>query len=55
MEQDFSEEHGEDRFLATGRVEGQLLTVVYTERDERIRIISARRANRDEQRAYKKG
>jgi len=45
-------DHGEARFVITGMVNGVLLTVVYTERGERIRIISARRADRHEQRAY---
>ncbi|TMJ64107.1 MAG: BrnT family toxin, partial [Alphaproteobacteria bacterium] len=40
---------------ATGRVEGLLMTVAYTERDARIRIISARKANNNEQRAYDRG
>ena len=52
LEQDFAEDYGEDRFLATGRVEGLLVTVVYTERGDCIRIISARKASSDEQRAY---
>ena len=52
VEQDFSEDFGEDRFLATGMVEGLLIAVVYTERGERIRLISARRANSNEQRRY---
>jgi uncharacterized DUF497 family protein len=52
VEQDLSEEYGEDRFLATGMVGGLMITVVYMERGERIRIISARRATRYEQREY---
>jgi uncharacterized DUF497 family protein len=52
IEQDLSEDHGEERFLATGMVEGLLITVVYTERGERVRLISARKANSDEQRRY---
>ena len=52
LEQDFAEDYGEDRFLATGRVEGLLVTVIYTERGDCIRIISARKASSDEQRAY---
>lgn len=47
-----SVEHGEDRFLITGMASGQLLTVVYTERDEIIRLISARRATRREHDNY---
>jgi uncharacterized DUF497 family protein len=52
IEQDLSEDFREDRFLATGMVEGLLITVVYTERGERIRLISARKANSDEQKRY---
>jgi uncharacterized protein len=55
IEEDFSGEHGEDRFVATGMVEGVVITVVYTERGERIRIISARKANSHEQRKYYQG
>jgi uncharacterized DUF497 family protein len=52
IEQDFSEHYGEDRYLAIGLVEGLLVSVAYTERGNRIRIISARKANSNEQRAY---
>jgi uncharacterized protein len=52
IDQDTSGDYGEDRFLATGIVEGLLIVVVYTERGERIRIISARKANSHEQREY---
>jgi uncharacterized DUF497 family protein len=52
IEHDLSEDYGEDRFMVTGMIEGMLVTVVYTERAERIRIISARKANRDERRKY---
>jgi hypothetical protein len=45
--------YGEDRFIHIGMTEGQILTVVYTEReDNRIRIISARKASKDEQAYY---
>ena len=50
---DDREEHGEDRFLIVGVAEGKvLLFVAYTEREERIRIISARRATQYEQNDY---
>ena len=49
---DDREDYGEDRFIITGRVGQQLLTVAYTECDERIRIISARKATRREQDSY---
>jgi len=35
-------DYGEDRFSAFGEVDGLLLYVVYTRRNDRIRIISAR-------------
>ena len=52
VEQDLGGDYGEQRFLATGMIDGLLVTVVYTERGERIRIISARKANSHEQRKY---
>ncbi len=39
---DDREDYGEDRFILIGIVDGTVLTVVYTERSDRIRIISAR-------------
>ena len=41
----------EDRYHTIGMVD-RLLFVVYTERGERVRIISARLANRHEKRIY---
>jgi uncharacterized DUF497 family protein len=52
VEQDLSEDFGKDRFVATGMVDGVLIVVVYTERRERIRLISARKANSNEQSRY---
>jgi len=49
---DDRENYGEDRFTITGMVNARLLTVTYTERDGRIRIISARKATRREQDDY---
>jgi uncharacterized protein len=45
--------YGETRFRAYGMVEGRLLCVVHTMRGERVRIISARRANRAERRTHR--
>lgn len=42
----------EDRWLALGRVGHSILAVVFTERENGIRIISARKATRDEQEVY---
>jgi uncharacterized DUF497 family protein len=44
--------YGERRFTVIGMVEGTLLFVVYTERGERVRLISARRATKHEQDDY---
>lgn len=47
--------HGEDeetRLKAIGRIEGKLFVVVFTQRGKLKRIISARRANRTEERIY---
>lgn len=49
---DFDSEPGEIRHVVTGIVNDVILTVVYTERGERIRIISARKATKHEQREY---
>ena len=49
---DDRQEYGEDRFVIIGMVDGDTLNVVYTERDDVIRIISARRATKHEEAAY---
>ena len=50
---DYDELHSdfEDRFKIVGKVEN-ILTVIYTERGENYRIISARLANKQEQEDY---
>ncbi len=50
---DDREQHDEERFVIIGVAEGKvILFVAYTERQERIRIISARRATQNEQDDY---
>ena len=49
---DNREDYGETRYIAIGRSEGKLLTVVYTMRGIKIRIISARKAVKHERRKY---
>ena len=44
IEQDTSGEYGEDRFIPIGRALDGILTVIYTERGERWRIISAHKS-----------
>jgi uncharacterized DUF497 family protein len=43
---------GEQRFAALGLYAGKIHTVVFTRRGPNIRIISLRRSNRTEQKAY---
>ncbi|ETX06319.1 BrnT family toxin [Candidatus Entotheonella palauensis] len=45
-------DYGEERIIAIGVVDGRELYVVYTMREERRRIISARRVTRYEREAY---
>ncbi len=44
---------GEHRVQTTAQLEGRFVTVVWTEREEGVRIISARRARDGEERAYR--
>jgi len=47
---------GEDRFITMGSsLEGRLLVISHTDRDNRVRIISAREASRRERRDYEDG
>jgi uncharacterized protein len=49
---DDREDYGEDRFILIGMAGQRLLAVVYTMRDERIRLISARGAEPFERRQH---
>ncbi|SCW42896.1 hypothetical protein SAMN02910456_01063 [Ruminococcaceae bacterium YRB3002] len=51
---DWEHSQGEDRYITVGMVEKNLLVlnVVYTDRENTIRIISARKANKEEVRQY---
>lgn len=49
---DNRQDYGEERFVIIGMVDGNVLYVAYTERNDVIRIISARRATKHEQEAY---
>lgn len=48
----FRDEDGEDRLKAIGRIGDRVFTAVYAERGDVRRLISARRANRKEERTY---
>jgi uncharacterized DUF497 family protein len=45
-------DYGEDRFIHIGMTGGHLLTVAFTDRADRIRIISARRSTKYEEELY---
>ena len=51
---DLSEDYGEARYVIIGQAGAELLTVAYTERGDRYRIISARPATRKERGDYAK-
>lgn len=47
-----SDRYGETRWLATGYIGQRLHVIVFTERGDRLRIISLRTASRRERREY---
>jgi len=49
-----SDRQSEIRYLAIGEVDNHVLAVVYTKRFKKYRIISARRASKYEEAAYRK-
>lgn len=44
--------YGEQRFVTLGLLKGQVVAVVHTEHADHIRIISARKATKYEERSY---
>jgi uncharacterized DUF497 family protein len=51
--QDSRQTYGEERFVTMGELAGRLVVIVHTGRENAIRIISMRKANEREQRAFK--
>lgn len=45
-------DYGEQRFVTFGLLQGRVIAIVHTERSNRTRIISARKATNYEQRTY---
>ena len=45
-------DYGETRYIAIGWLHGRLVILVFTERQETIRLISLRRANSHERKQY---
>jgi uncharacterized protein len=50
--EDNRQDYGEKRFISLGLLEDMVVVVVYTARSEKIRIISMRKANQREKKAY---
>ena len=48
-----SDRNNEERWIAVGLLDDRLIAVIFTRRDEMIRIISARRAREHEKRTYR--
>ena len=47
-------DYGEQRFVTFGMLEGLVVAVAHSEADERIRIISVRKATKNEEKSYYK-
>jgi uncharacterized DUF497 family protein len=45
-------DYGEERFVTFGSLEGRIIAIVHTETDDSIRIISLRKAAKNEEIAY---
>jgi uncharacterized DUF497 family protein len=45
-------EYGERRFVTLGMLKGRVVVVVHTERNGKIRVISARKATKNETQTY---
>jgi hypothetical protein len=50
--EDNRESYGEIRFSAIGIKEGRVVTLIYTERNDQVRIISIRKATKNETEYY---
>lgn len=51
-DEDDREDYGETRYVTLGRIGRQVVVCVWTPRDERARIISLRKADKDEREIY---
>jgi uncharacterized DUF497 family protein len=52
IQKDAREDYGEDRFIGIGKIMTVEVVIVWTNRDDKIRIISARKANKKERNIY---
>lgn len=47
-------DYGEDRYITLGLLDNRIMVVTHTQRNSKTRIISMRKANKREQKIYKK-
>ena len=52
IKRDERENYGEDRLIGIGKIMNIIIVIVWTKRDDKIRIISARLANNKERKIY---
>lgn len=52
LEMRSKQDHGEDRYIAIGKTEGVTIAIVYTWRGQTRRLISARKARKNEEKGY---
>jgi hypothetical protein len=50
--EDNRHDYGEHRYIALGEYDGEVICIIYTERDRDIRIISAWKAGHNDREAY---
>ena len=54
VSEDTRRDYGERRLIALGEYDGDVVRVVFTERGNSVRIISAWKANRNDRKSYEK-
>ncbi len=52
--EDKRRDYGEQRFIALGEYDGEVIRLIFTERGRDIRVISAWKANRNDRKSYQK-
>jgi hypothetical protein len=50
--EDLRYDYGENRYITIGLLKGRVVVIAHTESGDRIRIISARKATKNEERNY---
>lgn len=52
--EDIRRDYGERRFIALGEYDGEVIRLIFTEREDSIRVISAWKANKNDRKEYEK-